>query len=160
MRTWYVYIIIILYICIYIYIWVRYILVQCAVSISPVDARVFSKIFTLRLTSRVASPQPWPMSFYLIWRLYIIITFVMRCSQTVAYTTQKGTGPFPPGDRIMYVRLAFSRREGSCTYIYILYLYSYNTIFIYIRIQRAQQWDRRYSLFLTTRRRLLYYSYR
>jgi len=81
----------------------------------------------------------------------------MRCSQTVAYTTQKGAGPFPPGDRIMYVRLAFSRREGSCTYIYISYLYSYNAILIYIREQRAQQWDRRHSLFLTTRRRLLYY---
>lgn len=83
----------------------------------------------------------------------------MRCSQTVAYTTQKEAGPFPPGDRIMCVRLAFSRREGSCTYIY----YTCIAIMLYIiykREQRAQQWDRRYSLFLTTRRRLLYYTYR
>jgi len=133
MRTWYVYIIIMLYIR------VRYILLHCsAVSISPVDARVFSKIFTLRLASRVASPQPWPMSFYLIWRLYIIITFVMRCSQTVAYTTQKGAGPFPPGDRIMYVRLAFSRREGSCTYIYIFHTCIAIMLYIYIYTRAAR----------------------
>lgn len=37
----------------------------------------FSWKYLLSVSSRVASPQPWPMSFYLIWRLYIIVTFVM-----------------------------------------------------------------------------------